>query len=311
MTSEHRDHLVAIVDHIAFGESVRWRHDRVWYCDWIDGTVVSVTPDGLDRTVHHNLDGFPFCIDWDLEGRLLIVDGARQRVLRQHGEGLDVLADLSPVSDAPWNEIATHPSGRVFVNGIGYDLMAGDAATTGQIAVIDTDGTIRQVADDLASPMAWPSSRVALAWSWPNPTRHASPPSPLRRTATSTTEPPWSKLPGAHPTGCASRSTAPSGTPMSPTVIAAASPSVAPSSRPSMLTAGASRVQCPPTGHCSLRPTSGMTRRSIRAAGCSTSNEWLSADAYSPRWSTTPRGGRRDRPSCAHWSADDARLVHQ
>lgn len=152
MTAEHSDHLVAIVDDIAFGESVRWRHDRVWYCDWIDGTVVSVSPDGLDRTVHHTLDGFPICIDWDLEDRLLIVDGARRCVLRQHGEGLEVLADLSAISDAPWNEIATHPSGRAFVNGIGYDLMAGDAATTGQIAVIDTDGTIRQVADNLAFP---------------------------------------------------------------------------------------------------------------------------------------------------------------
>jgi sugar lactone lactonase YvrE len=148
----NRAQLVPIVDDIGLGESSRWHHDRVWYCDWVDGAVISVTPDGGHRIVHAQLDGFPVCIDWDADGRLLVVDGSQRQVLRDGALGLELVADLAAVSDAPWNEVATHPSGRVYVNGVGFDMIAGDAPTTGQIAVIDTDGSVREVADDLAFP---------------------------------------------------------------------------------------------------------------------------------------------------------------
>jgi sugar lactone lactonase YvrE len=142
----------AIVDDVAFGESLRWHEGRVWFCDWIDGDVISVAPGGNDREVHAHVDGFPICIDWDLDNRLLIVDGAGRRLLRvSEGESQE-LADLSLVSDKPWNEIAAHPSGRVFVNGIGFDMMAGDPPATGHVAVVDTDGSTRRVVDGLAFP---------------------------------------------------------------------------------------------------------------------------------------------------------------
>ncbi len=143
---------VAIVEGIGLGESPRWRDGRLWYCDWLDGEVLSVRPDGSDRVVHARLDGFPICIDWDLDGRLLVVEGAHRRVVRETTQGVEIVADLSTISDAPWNEIATHPSGRVYVNGVGFDLMAGEAPTTGQIAMIDTDGSVHRVADALAFP---------------------------------------------------------------------------------------------------------------------------------------------------------------
>ena len=112
-----------VIDQLAFGESPRWHDGRVWFSDWVDGDVISVSPDGTDRTVHANLDAFPICIDWDLEDRLLIVDGAGRRLLREVEGEHRQLADLSQVSDKPWNEIAAHPSGRVFVNGVGFDLI--------------------------------------------------------------------------------------------------------------------------------------------------------------------------------------------
>ena len=84
--------------------------------------------------------------------------GSSLSTARSHGsfrdgvDGLELVADLVAISDAPWNEIATHPSGRVYVNGVGFDMTAGDAPTSGHIAVIDTDGSVRQVADELAFP---------------------------------------------------------------------------------------------------------------------------------------------------------------
>ena len=144
--------LETIATDLAFGESPRWHDGRIWFCDWIDGDVRSVTPDGADPKIHAHLDGFPICIDWDLDDNLLVVDGANRRILRGIDHELELLVDLSPLSDRPWNEIATHPSGRFYVNGIGYDLMAGEAAATGQIAVVEPDGAVRLVAHDLDFP---------------------------------------------------------------------------------------------------------------------------------------------------------------
>lgn len=148
----HRVEQVPIVRDIGLGESPRWHQGRVWYCDWLDRTVISVDPDGGDRLVHARVDGFPICIDWDLDGRLLIVEGAQRQVVRDGVDGLELVADLTAVSNAAWNEIVTHPSGRVYVNGVGFDMIAGDEPTTGQIAVIDEDGAVREVADDLTFP---------------------------------------------------------------------------------------------------------------------------------------------------------------
>ncbi len=152
MTEPRRSRPEPVVEGIAFGESPRWHRNSVWYCDWVDGEVISVTPDGGDRIVHARLDGFPVCIDWDADDRLLVVDGARRRLLREHSEGLEAVADLASVSDAPWNEIVTHRSGRVYVNGVGFDMMAGEEPATGQIAVVEQDGSVREVAADLAFP---------------------------------------------------------------------------------------------------------------------------------------------------------------
>lgn len=144
---------VPIVTDLGLPESVRWRAGRIWFCDWLEGTVLSVDRDGANPVEHARVDGFPVCIDWDTAGRLLIVDGANHRVLRLDADGgLSELADLSPLSAAPWNEIIGHPSGRIYVNGAGYDLMAGEARRPGQIAVIESDGSARLTADGLAFP---------------------------------------------------------------------------------------------------------------------------------------------------------------
>ncbi|NHA67404.1 SMP-30/gluconolactonase/LRE family protein [Phycicoccus flavus] len=146
--------LETVVEDLAFGESVRWHDGRVWFCDWGDGEVVSVRPDGSDRTVHATVSAGPVCVDWDARGRLLVVEGARGRLLRVDAGGgePDVVADLGAVSPYPWNEVVGHPSGTAFVNGIGFDMMRGAPAGPGQIALVTDDGTVREVAGDLAFP---------------------------------------------------------------------------------------------------------------------------------------------------------------
>ena len=144
--------LELIVEGIAFGESPRWHDDRIWFCDWVDGDVRSAQPDGGDVRTHAHLDGFPICIDWDTRGRLLVVNGDARQLVRSIDDRLELFADLSPLSDRPWNEVVSHPSGNAYVNGIGYDMMAGETTRTGQIALVDPAGDARLVAEDLAFP---------------------------------------------------------------------------------------------------------------------------------------------------------------
>ncbi len=147
------DHgLQVVVEGIAFGESVRWHGDRVWFCDWVDGDVCSVEPEVGDLVTHAHVDGLPVCIDWDADGRLLVVNGSANQLLRAGDRGLEVVADLSGICDRPWNEVAAHPSGNVYVNGIGFDMVGGETPRHGQIALVTPDGGSRLVAEDLAFP---------------------------------------------------------------------------------------------------------------------------------------------------------------
>lgn len=144
--------LELIVDTIGFGESPRWHEGRIWFCDWIDGDVRSADPNGGDVVTHAHVDGFPVCIDWDHEGQLLVVNGSAKELSRLTDSGLEQIVDLAELSDRPWNEVVGHASGGIYVNGIGYDMMAGEDPAGGQIALVDPVGRARIVADGLAFP---------------------------------------------------------------------------------------------------------------------------------------------------------------
>ena len=66
-------------------------------------------------------------------------------------------ADLSELSEYGWNEIAVHPSGGAYVNGINFNMMGADGmnlelgSKRGLIAVV-TPGRARIVADIVAFP---------------------------------------------------------------------------------------------------------------------------------------------------------------
>ena len=94
----------------------------------------------------------PFCIYWMPDGRLLIVSGGDGRLLRRERDGsLLTHADLGRLSRHPWNEIVVDGRGNIYLNGIGFDFPAG-AFAPGIIALVASDGSVRQVADGVAFP---------------------------------------------------------------------------------------------------------------------------------------------------------------
>src|SRR6476660_7559534 len=140
-----------VMDGLAFPESPRWHEGRLWFSDWGADQVIALDVDGRSEVVAR-VASFPMCIDFMPDGRLLIVSSDDRRLLRMERDGsLTTLADLSALSDHPWNDIAVTRRGDVYVNNIGFDFPAGEVAP-GMVALITNDGSARQVADGLMFP---------------------------------------------------------------------------------------------------------------------------------------------------------------
>lgn len=143
--------VTTLASGLGMGESARWHGNELWFADWTAGTISALDGDGHVRRVTA-VPSFPISFDWLPDGRMAVVSGSDATVLLEvHNAGLVPLADLRGISEYPWNEIAVHPSGNIYVNGIGYDY-AGEAQDNGIIAVIRPDGSVEQVAGGLAFP---------------------------------------------------------------------------------------------------------------------------------------------------------------
>jgi sugar lactone lactonase YvrE len=138
---------------LTFGEQPRWHDDRLWFSDWGTQEVIAVDLEGK-REVVVRAPSFPCCVDWLPDGRLLVVSAREGLLLRREPDGsLVTHADLTGLSDRPpGNEMVVDGRGNVYVNGGGFDLMAGEEFAPGMIALISPDGSARQVADGLAFP---------------------------------------------------------------------------------------------------------------------------------------------------------------
>jgi len=138
-----------LLDGLGFPESPRWHRGRVYFSDWATGRVYAVTPDGAAEIVASGT-AFPLCIDFLPDGRLLVVHGTELRV--QQGPDLVRYADLSHLSPNAFNDLTVHPSGTVYVNGIGFDFASGQEPRLGLVAAVTADGGARQVAGNVQFP---------------------------------------------------------------------------------------------------------------------------------------------------------------
>ena len=143
--------LQVLMSGLAFPESPRWHDDRLWFSDWGAHEVIAVDLEGKSEVITR-IQSFPFCIDFLPDGRLLVVSARDRLLLRMEPDGsLVTHADLTSLSDHPWNEIVVDGRGNAYINNIGFDFPGGEFAT-GIIALVTPDGSTRQVADGVAFP---------------------------------------------------------------------------------------------------------------------------------------------------------------
>src|SRR5215213_341914 len=140
-----------LLDGITFGESPRWHDDRLWFSDWGTQEVVALDLLGESEVIV-GVPSSPFSIDWLPDGRLLIVSGPEGALLRREPDGtLLTHADLSGLSDHPWNEMVVDGRANAYINNIGFAFPDGEFAP-GTVALLTPDGSVRQVADGVAFP---------------------------------------------------------------------------------------------------------------------------------------------------------------
>lgn len=144
--------LQTLMTGLVLGESPRWHDDRLWFSDWGAHEVIAVDLEGKSEVIVRVPPTLPFSIDWLPDGRLLVISGREGLLLCREPDGsLVTHADLTSLSDRPWNEIVVDGRGNIYLNNIGFDFPGGEFAT-GIIALVTPDGSARQVADGVAFP---------------------------------------------------------------------------------------------------------------------------------------------------------------
>ncbi len=142
-----------LLNGLVFGEQPRWHRERLWFSDWGTQEVIAVDLEGNAEVMLRGRS-FPVCVDWLPDGRLLVVSAREGLLLRQESDGsLVTHGDLGAVSSPPAaNELVVDGRGNAYVNGGGFDLMAGEDFAPGIVALVAADGSAREVASGLAFP---------------------------------------------------------------------------------------------------------------------------------------------------------------
>jgi sugar lactone lactonase YvrE len=147
---------------ISFGEGPRWHDGRLWFSDFYDHAVKSVSTGG-DVRAEFELDDQPSGLGWMPNGDFLVVSMTKRRVLRRGTDGsLRIHADLSGLATWHCNDMVVDAVGRAYVGNFGFDLDAAMADrgfegvvadhTAAKLALIQPDGTVQVAAEDMHFP---------------------------------------------------------------------------------------------------------------------------------------------------------------
>ncbi len=141
-----------LLDGLDFGEGPRWRDGQLWYSDFFQHRVYTVTADGRRETVLDLGDEQPSGLGWLPDGDLLIVGMLGRRILRYDGTGVRVHAELGHIATSHCNDMVVDHQGNAYVGNFGFDYGAGQASVGAALALVRPDGSSLAVAEDLQFP---------------------------------------------------------------------------------------------------------------------------------------------------------------
>jgi sugar lactone lactonase YvrE len=77
---ENSKQIKTLANGLGFGESPRWHEDRLWFANWGVNEVTAHSPDGQLEVIC-TMPSFPFSIDWNNEGQMLVVSDREKQLL--------------------------------------------------------------------------------------------------------------------------------------------------------------------------------------------------------------------------------------
>ena len=144
--------LDVVADGFLFTECPRWHEGRLYFADF-DGGSLYVLDETGSATPVCEVEGRPGGFGWLPEGELVVASQSGRKLLRLEESGaLTEVADLGHLCPGPVNDVLVDAVGRAYVGSVGCDIAAGDPIVSGAVLMVDTDGSVRVVADDLFAP---------------------------------------------------------------------------------------------------------------------------------------------------------------
>lgn len=143
--------LVPLIGGIDFGEGPRWREGRLWYSDFYQQSVYTVTEDGHREKVV-SLTDRPSGLGWLPNGDLLIVAMETKQLLRFDGEQLTPYADLAAFAPGPCNDMVVSETGHAYVGNFGFDFAGGGKLESTRLIHVPPDGEPKAVGEPLRFP---------------------------------------------------------------------------------------------------------------------------------------------------------------
>ncbi|HEY5048553.1 MAG TPA: SMP-30/gluconolactonase/LRE family protein [Rhizomicrobium sp.] len=151
-----------LAEGIYFGEGPRWHKGRLWFSDFHDHAVKSVSS-AADLRTEFRIDDQPSGLGWMPDGSLLVVSMVKRQVLRRSTAGdITLHANLNEIAGFHCNDMVVDSHGRAYVGNFGFDLDTELEARgpesviadhkTAKLACISPDGVPRVAAADMHFP---------------------------------------------------------------------------------------------------------------------------------------------------------------
>ncbi len=140
-----------LIDGLLFPESPRWHNGKLWFSDMDLHKVLTSDLDGNMETIVE-IQNRPSGLGWLPNGSLLIVSMENCRLLQLDPEGITEYADLSAHATFYCNDMVVDKQGRAYVGNFGFDYFNTQPFKPAEIVLVDIDGNVRVVADNMAFP---------------------------------------------------------------------------------------------------------------------------------------------------------------
>lgn len=141
-----------LAEGLGFPEGPRWHEGKLWFTDQRTKLVSTVDLAGK-LSVVTQVAQQPSGLGWTRDNELLIVSMLDRRLLKLAGDKLVEVANLWTLASLHCNDMVVSQEGRAYIGNFGYDI--GDRTATpetGEIVMVEPDGSARVVADGLAFP---------------------------------------------------------------------------------------------------------------------------------------------------------------